>query len=451
MYDVAVMNGIVIDTKNRRLTVANVYCKDGKIAEISREIRESVKVINAAGRYVSPGFIDIHAHIEGKKRCGALLCQQGVTTAVGGNCGIGLDDYPGFFTAMDKKGFIINQVELSGASTLRKKAGQLDPYAPMTAAQIDLANGLLQEELQAGTAGLSFGLEYMPGTSREELYTLSRSAARYGKPVAVHIRCDLSPGLDALVEVIELSRHTGVGVQISHVVYQFGYGTMRHALDIIDTAVSEGLDVSCDSGMYTCFAATIGSAVFDEGCLEKWHCSYDSIIMANGNYAGQRLNRERYEDLQKYFPDDITIALIGVPAEIPMAFELPYMMAGSDAGGDASDTVGAVHPQDAGAFPRFIHQMVVEERKLTLLDAVSRITILPAERMGLSKKGILSPGNDADITVFDLDTIRDNAVFPHQGRMDTLPDGICAVVVNGTVAIADKKIINDTAGKISYA
>jgi N-acyl-D-amino-acid deacylase len=134
-----------------------------------------------------------------------------------------------------------------------------------------------------------------------------------------------------------------------------------------------------------------------------------------------------------------------------MAFDLPYMMVGSDAGGDAADTVGAVHPQDAGTFPRFIRQMVVEQRKLTLIDAVSRITILPARRMGLSKKGTLSPGNDADITVFDLAAIRDNAVFPHQGRMDALPDGICAVVVNGRIAIADTNIINDRAGKISYS
>ncbi|GHV74671.1 N-acyl-D-amino-acid deacylase [Spirochaetia bacterium] len=451
MYDIAVMNGIVIDPKNRRLTAANVYCRDGKIAEISREIRESAKVINAGGRYVSPGFIDIHAHIEGKKRCGALLCQQGVTTAVNGNCGNGLDDYPGFFRAMDKSGFIINQVELSGASTLRQKAGQLDRYAPMTAAQIDIANGLLQEELQAGTAGLSFGLEYMPGTDREELYTLSRTAARYGKPVTVHIRCDLSPGLDALVEVIELSRFTGAGVQVSHAAYQFGFGMMRQALDIIDNAVSEGLDVSCDSGMYTSFGTRIGSAVFDDGCLENWHCSYDAIVMPAGKYAGQRLDRESFEDLRKNFPHDTAIVLIGAPAEIPMAFELPYMMVGSDAGGDASDTLGAVHPQDAATFPRFIRQMVVEQKKLTLIDAVSRMTILPAQRMGLSKKGCLSPGNDADITVFDLAAIRDNAVFPHQGRMDALPDGICAVVVNGKAVIEDKRIINDTAGKICYS
>jgi N-acyl-D-amino-acid deacylase len=75
-------------------------------------------------------------------------------------------------------------------------------------------------------------------------------------------------------------------VQVSHVAYQFGFGMMRQALDIIDRAVAEGLDVSCDSGMYTSFATAIGSAVFDDGCLEKWHCSYDAIVMPAGKYAG---------------------------------------------------------------------------------------------------------------------------------------------------------------------
>jgi N-acyl-D-amino-acid deacylase len=320
----------------------------------------------------------------------------------------------------------------------------------MNGAQLDRAINLLKEELEAGAGGLSFGLEYMPGSSHEEVIAMSRVAARYDKLISIHIRSDRYQGLEALEEAFDISRICGAKVQISHVVYQFGFGMMHQAMDMINRAIDEGVDISCDSGMYTSFSTNIGTAVFDEGCVEKWHCSYDSLITPCGKYAGQKLSRESYEDLRKNFPDEVAIALVGNPDEIPLAFDLPSMMASSDAGVNASDKKVASHPQDTSAFPRFIRQMVVEQGRLTLLDAVSRITSIPAKRMGLAQKGILAEGNDADITIFDLKTMRDNAVFPHLGAIDALPDGIQAVLVNGTVAIENKKIINDKAGKILY-
>jgi N-acyl-D-amino-acid deacylase len=450
MYDLGIVNGIIVDPARSRLVAANICIKGGKIELITRETPESSRTIDARGQYVSPGFIDIHAHIESSRAAGILLARQGVTTVVNGNCGMGQQNLTAYFDDADARGFIINQLQLSGATTLRERVGVYDPYTPLDESQLHAAAELLEEDLRRGACGVSFGLEYCPGTSKSELYALSRVAARYGKLVAVHIRTDFFEGLSALDEMIEVSRVTGAAVQISHVVYQFGYGMMSHALERIDAARRAGIDVSCDSGMYTSFATNIGTAVFNESCFEKWGVSYDGVFMPGGKYAGQYLTRESYLDLRQNHPNEPAIALIGVPSEIPLAFTLPYMMCSSDAGVFAmtgGDDTSSAHPQDAGTFPRFLRELVRERAELTLPDAVSRITSQPAKRLGLSRKGEIAVGADADLVVFDLARLRDNAVYPNVGRGDAPPDGISHVIVGGELAIRDNEVVCDGAGK----
>lgn len=447
MYDLVIENGHLIDPEAGKIITADLYVKNGAIAEITREKREAGKAIDAAGNYVSPGFIDIHTHIEGHTENGTLMAQQGVTTVINGNCGHSPENPCGFLDEQDQKGFIINQAELVGAITLRAMAGVTDPFTPMNAKQIDDANGILKEQLEEGAAGLSFGLEYSPGSSSEEVLALSRTAALYGKPVAIHTRTDCYAGLGALDEAIDINRITGAPVQVSHVVYQYGYGMMKQALQMIDDAVRAGYDISCDSGMYTSFATGIGTPVFESGCFKKWKCSYNSILAATGPNAGQRMTKEIYENYRKNYPDEVAIALIGCPDEIDMAFDLPYMMVSSDGGVNKTGDTSQGHPQDAGTFPRFLSRLVRETGRLTLPDAVKRITILPAERMGLKKKGRIRVGNDADLTIFDPAQIVDRSRFAHEGRCDTLPDGISYVILDGKVVVEKKEISCANAGK----
>ena len=447
IFDIAIEHGNILDTEKGRITAGTVCIKDGSIAAITREKVEASVKIDASNEIVSPGFIDIHTHIEGHKAAGELICRQGVTTVINGNCGIGPENPAQFIRKQNETGFIVNQMELIGATTLRRRSGMHDPLSPMSASQLDTACALLEEQLQSGGAGLSFGLEYMPGSSKEEVLTLSRIAARYGKPVAIHTRSDYYLGLGALAEAINIAKVTGAPVQISHVVYQYGFGMMQQALEMIDDAVAEGFDISCDSGMYTSFATHIGTEVFAPACFEKWGRSYDAIFMANGKYAGQYLNADSYADARKNHPDDAAIALVGKPSEINLAFELPYMMVSSDAGVNQSDDTSKGHPQDAGTFPRFLNILVRETGQLTLVDAVKRITILPADRMNLSKKGRIAVGADADITIFNPDTIKDHARFPNEGKSDAHPDGIHAVIVAGKVALDRGKVVTDNAGK----
>ena len=447
MYDLIIQNGQIIDPQTQKITIAHLCVKDGSIVKITRETLEAEKIIDASGKYVSPGFIDIHAHIEGNSANGNLMCQQGVTTVLNGNCGMGPENPCEFMANQNKTGFIINQLELVGATMLRERVGMIDPYTPLSAAQLAQANSLLEQQLQDGGAGLSFGLEYCPGTSHEEVITLSRTAARYGKLVAIHTRSDLFAGLASLEEAIDINRLTGAPVQISHVVYQYGFGMMRPALEIIDRAVAQGYDISCDSGMYTSFATHIGTAVFNQDCFEKWKCTYDSLLAASGPYAGQRMTKEIYEDMRSNYPHEVAIALIGCPHEINMAFELPYMMVSSDCGVNSSDDTSKGHPQDAGTFPRFIDQLVKQSEQLTLPDAIRRMTVLPAKRMGLDHKGRMTVGSDADLVIFELNRVKDNSRFSHEGRCDALPDGIAQVIVGGKVAVDHQSILCNCAGR----
>ena len=452
MFDIAITGGTIIDPVTKQLIFANVYVKNGKIGEITRVRHDAANTIDASGMYVSPGFIDIHGHIDGNIKAGELLARQGVTTVVNGNCGFGQKNFPEYFEKMEKSGFIMNQSQLSGGTTLRKRAGQANGDIPLNEEQIKIAEKLLEEDLAACASGLSLGIEYAQGSSTEEMLRLSRVAAKYGKPVSVHVRTDCWAGLAGLKEAIDICRHTGAGVIISHVVYQFGYGMMSQALQLIDDAVAEGLDISCDSGMYTSFVTLFQTPVFEESFKERWSCSYDSIYMITGKYAGQYLTEESYRDAWDNGKNDLALALIGKPHEIFMAYELPYMMCSSDAG--ISGLIGiekVLHPQDTVTFPKFLKETVVMNAQLTIADAVSRITSIPAERMGWDNKGRLIPGADADITIFDLANLKDTAQFPHLGKPDAAPEGIKTVIVNGKVTLNDGNVECITAGKVLQA
>jgi len=452
MFDLAITGGIVIDPLEKRLITADVYVKDGKVAEISRAQHKAKETINAKGMYVSPGFIDMHTHTENQYKVGEMLVRQGVTTVTGGHCGLGQKDIKQFFEEAEK-GFIVNQSQLVGASELRIRAGQKNPLEPMTEEQIQFAEKALLADLEAGAAGLSFGLAYVPGSSDEEITRLSQIAARYGKIVTIHTRGNGWEALLGVQEAIDISRRTGAPVHISHVVYEHGFGGMKEALDLIDEAVNEGLDISCDSGMYTSFATNIGSEVFTEEALKALKCPLEKVFMGSGKYAGQPISSyEMYLEVREKFPHDIANAMVGCPHEIPMAFELPYMMCSSDAGvSGIGGELKPVHPQDAASFAKFLRETVVLTRQLTLADAVSRITSLPAERMGFDNKGRLFSGADADIVVFDIDKVQERADFPHLGSADAPPDGFFVVIIDGKVVVRDGKIECTNAGKVLRA
>lgn len=442
-FDLVIHNGTLVDPQRERITVGNIGVRSGVIAAITREEIHGNQEIDAGLKVVCPGFVDIHAHVDGSLYAGQCMMRQGVTTTVGGNCGLGPVNLSAFFDTLESQGFPVNQAMLIGHSfTLREAVGISSPYAEASREQIDKMVELTREAFEAGAIGLSFGLEYAPGTSFEEILALSKLAAKYDRLVAVHLRTDGWNGLGALQEALRINQLTGAAVQISHLAYQVGMGMMTDALGMIEDAVDEGWDITADSGLYHGFATFINSAVFDEGCVEKWRCSYNDLIAATGKYAGERLTRTRYQELRALNQPDVVVALVGQEAEVYEALLSRYVMVSSD-GAVGTVGPGVGHPQDVGTFPRFFQKMVRETAMLTLVEAVKKCTLLPAQRLKLPSKGRLAVGADADLVILDLDRIADHADYPGLGKPDAPPEGILKVIVQGTLVVDTGKVLDD--------
>lgn len=444
-YNVVIKNGTIIDPKRRKSTIGNIGILNGKISTITREDIEGYTELNVAGKIVCPGIIDIHAHVEGNLDCGKLLAAMGVTTVYNGNCGMSPKNIKGFYETYNN--FVINQVEQIGHTTLREMIGISNRYKSADDMEIEKMKVLIEEAFNMGINGLSFGLEYVPGSSVKEVLELSKVAAKYGKLVSIHTKSDCYSGLATLREAIDITRKTGASVNISHLTYQFGMGMATEALHIIEKALGEGLDISVDSGLYSGFATAIGSAVFDEGCIDKWECDYSSLIAGTGKYRGKRLTKEIYEELRADYPNETVIGMIGKEHEVFEILDKPYVMVCTDAG-TLYDKGIPGHPQDSGTYPKFFRTMVREQNRISLIQAISKCTYMPAKRLGLENKGIIEIGADADILIFDPNTIEDKADYPCFGATDTRPEGIEYVFVNGIMTVKGKDVLDVKAGKI---
>jgi len=442
MFDIVITNGILIDPEALTRTNGNVGILNGKIAAITNEEIHGLQEFDAFGKIVCPGFIDIHGHVDWDDYCGELSLRQGITTTVGGNCGLSPLDINSFFTAQEEQGFIVNQAELIGHSiSLREEVGAADPLKPATAEQLFRMEYLVERAFEEGACGLSLGLAYAPGSSNDEIINLSKIAARYGRVVAVDTRMLTGIDMYSLVEVISIARQTGVRIQVSHLVYQYGTGVMDEALAVINRARADGLDIRFDSGMYTQWATHISAVLFNEEYMEANGWKLEDILVVTGKYNGKRLNKDIYNELRTHHPHTAVVVFTGIEEEIYMALHHPYAMPSTDTG---AYVPGEGHPQIAGSFPRYFKKMVVERFELTIMEAVRKATLLPAETLGFNTKGRLRKGMDADIVVFDIKNITDKADF---GLPNAYPEGIDYVFLNGKLALAKGELIDTKAGK----
>lgn len=438
-----IMGGVVIDPQAQTQLRADVRIADGRIAEIGTlTAPQGAQVIDARGLFVCPGFIDPHGHIDGHVCTGELSLLQGITTTVGGNCGFSPLNLARFFDA--QKAFPIHQAEMIGMCALREAVGVSDPFQAASEAQIDRMAQLCESALIDGACGVSLGPAYTPGSSILEMQTLCRIARAYGRPVSIDTRMHSMTDLHSLQEAIDLAAHTGCRMVVSHFVYQYGVGVEDEALAMIDRARGLGVDILFDSGMYKDWCSSVGAALFEPGIMRANGIELFHLRVITGEHIGQVPDQALYMHLREEHPGDAVSVNTGEQGAVYAIAGHPLCMISTDTG---AYRPGEGHPQIAGSFPRFLREMVRERAQLDWPQAVAHATSLPAEVFGFARKGRMRVGCDADLVLFDPETIADRADFPGLGRPDAAPVGIACVLVDGEIAAQNGKTTGVMAGR----
>ena len=443
----AINNGFIIDPKNKIYSKLNLFIENGKIIEISNNKLQGDVIIDADGLIVTPGFIDIHMHEDDYDEKNDIfkintfenMVKMGVTTAIGGNCGAGPKEPGIYLDAVDRLGIPLNFGLLVPHEILRKKVNEKDKYRKASKENISKMRDMAKEYLDKGCLGISFGIRYTPGITKEELLYVSEAAKKDNKMVAAHIRDDAQYVIPSAMEFIEVGKQFGVPIQFSHIGSMGAYGQMEQLLSLFDYYKAKGIDIGSDCYPYNAFSTGLGETTYDEGFLDRYNTIYNSIEISRGKYRGQRLTEDLFFKLRKTNPELSTIAYVMKEEEVDMAITHPDVCIGSD--GALRDFQG--HPRASGTFPRFIKKYVKEKKLLNLYQAIEKMTYLTAKRAGI-KKGSLGINDDADINIFNFEELEDRATFKQPALP---PKGLKYVIVGGKVAIKNNKMINDKLGK----
>jgi N-acyl-D-aspartate/D-glutamate deacylase len=445
-YDVVLEGGRVMDPETGLDVKRNVGIRGQKIVRVSSETLSGRRVIHAAGLVVAPGFIDLHQHAQGieSQRVKAL---DGVTTAL--ELEIGVPDVAGFLKTKERHSLVHYGTSASHVAA-RALAfgtplppGEILPKSgpateqPATAAQIMQIENRLRAELDAGGLAVGMGIQYTPGATRLEIINMFRLAAERKVPVYTHVRSSggIDPGsIEAVSEVIAASAISGAPLHIVHI----NSTCLRDApecLSMIEGARARGLDVTTEAYPYIAGMTFINSAVFNPGWQEKQGgISYGDLVLPN---TGEHLTKERFDELHNSSTPQTVLIFSNSQEVLDKVIPNQLVMI-------ASDGLEG-HPRNAGTFSRVLAQYVREKGTITLMEALRKMSLMPAQMLERStpaahQKGRLQEGADADIVVFDPATITDHATF--QKPMEPSA-GVHYLLVAGTVIVDDGKIVPD--------
>jgi hypothetical protein len=445
-YDLVLEGGRVMDPDTGLDAKRNVGIRDGKIVRVSSEALSGKRLIHAAGLVVAPGFIDLHQHAQGieSQRVKAL---DGVTTAL--ELEIGVPDVAEFLKTKERHSLIHYG---TSASHVAARAlvfgtplppGEILPKSgpateqPATTAQIMQIEHRLRAELDAGGLAVGMGIQYTPGATRLEVINMFRLAAERKVPVYAHVRSSggVDPGsIAAVSEVIAASAISGAPLHIVHI----NSTCLRDApecLSMVEGARARGLDVTTEAYPYIAGMTFINSAVFNPGWQERQGgIGYGDLVLPN---TGEHLTKERFDELHNSSTPQTVLIFSNSQAVLDKLIPNQLVMI-------ASDGLEG-HPRNAGTFSRVLAQYIREKRTITLMEALRKMSLMPAQMLERStpaarQKGRLQGGADADIVVFDPATIADHATF--QKPMEPSV-GVHYLLVAGTVIVDDGKIVPD--------
>jgi N-acyl-D-amino-acid deacylase len=512
VLDLTLKNGRVVDGTGNPWFFGDVGMKDGVVASVGKSRGKSLKAIDVGGRTISPGFIDGHCHSDLMVLDhpeSEIKLAQGVTTEVVGNCGMSpapfspgnldplqtyvepvlgttkrewswetLEEYMECVRGARPSGNVATYV---GHGTLRIAVMGFE-NRPASARELDQMKGMLAEALQSGAIGLSLGLMYTPGsyTSREELVELCSTLPEHDGLLATHIRGEGGSLIPSLEEVVWISKRSGCSLQVSHLkaAGKSNWGNVLHAMELLENARSEGLDVACDVYPYTAGSTSMMTLLPPwalEGGVSRtlerlrdsdarkrireevgreqedwdnllastgWESVYVSSLSKGRDPAVEgknlaQIGEEHGEDPAECMMDllleqDGKVSMIFfhmAEEDVKEVLEWDHSLVASDSLHFQADKP---HPRSYGTFPRIIAKCVREDGTFTLEQAVRKMTSFPARRFRLGKRGIVTSGHAADLVVFDPDAVSDPATYDDPKR---LPAGIDLVLVGGVKTV----------------
>jgi N-acyl-D-amino-acid deacylase len=496
-YDWLIRNAHVIDGTGNPWYRADVGVKDGKIAAIGN-LKDATadRVLDAAGRVLAPGFIDVHTHVEGtveKVPRGDNFLMDGVTTVVTGNCGGSKINLGEWFTRLEQLGLGLNLASLIGHNSVRREVmGTENRQA--TPAEIEQMQALVEKGMREGAVGLSTGLIYIPGTyaNTEEVVALAKAAARYGGVYASHMRDEGEHVLEAITEAVRVGKEAGVPVELSHfkIDNKRLWGSSDKSIALVEKFRREGVDVVVDQYPYdhssTNLGITLPTWALADGAEKVKERLHDPETRARIVKEMEELLKEKGQEDYSYamvasFEQDAsiegkTISEINVMRgrektlanEIETVLEIidqggasmvyhsmsmedvdriqryPNTAIGSD-GGIREFGVGVPHPRSYGTNARVLAESVRRRHNLTLADAIRRMTSLPARTFGFRDRGLVREGFAADLVLFDPERVEDKATYqqPHQ-----FSEGFDFVFVNGKAVVEDGSLTDARPGQI---
>jgi N-acyl-D-aspartate/D-glutamate deacylase len=441
-YDVVINGGRVMDPASGLDATRNVGINGDRIVKISEEPLHGKVVLDASGDVVAPGFIDLHEHGQSPENYRAQI-EDGVTTAL--ELEIGVEDIAKFYSEREGKAAVnygasishpySRNLAMTGENPGLTGPAQLEPITPE---QQEKMLALLEKGLQEGAAAVGFGIAYTPGLTQDELEAAFAVAAKHNAVAHVHMRTDRKTFAN-LDEVVTAAEKTGASLHVVHI-NSSGATRALEYLDRIKQAQDRGVDVTTE-----CYPYNRGSTLLESHQSDDWETYTDEYIQGFTWVAtGEQLTRATFGPYRErggliISPSIYTMETVKALVAHPMTMI-------------ASDGMwivdGRAHPRTYGTFSRVLGRYVREEKALSLMDALKKMTVRPAQRLEkrvpmMAEKGRLQEGMDADVVVFNPETILDMGTYEDPAKPSA---GIDHVLVNGVVTLREGKFVEGATG-----
>jgi N-acyl-D-aspartate/D-glutamate deacylase len=442
-YDIVISRARVVDPESKTDSVRDVGITGSRITGLSAKPLSGKRVIDGRGLVLAPGFIDLHWHGV-DPASDAYELHDGVTTSL--ELEIGVKDIDAYYKAREGKSLIHHGAAAGHAPVRMEVLGDSGDFLPADKASFGRATEedvakmkmRLEQEFKQGAVALGLGIVYTQGASYWEIIEMFKLAARFNAVCHVHLRGASSAvsaengRIQGLSEVIAAAAVTGASLHVVHI-NSSSQASITRMMEMIEGARKAGIDVTTEAYPYTAGATRIESAVFDG--VESRPDSYFSNMQ--WVKTGERLTRETFLKYRK--ERGLVITHSNTEENVRKAITHPLVMIASD----GFDVTSGGHPRSAGTFTKILRQYVRDEKAIPLMDAIAKMTIMPARRLekrvpAMKNKGRIKVGADADLVLFDPATVRDRATYE---KPDAFSEGMKVAIVNGVVTLADGKVV----------